>query len=192
MEKMKVNETKEQGIITQYIGKRELIDINTGDRVELEMVEKRVKHTQKRGWRRVYLENFLEILTGLYNNGKKIEVVEFILNNLNSENQLTLTQNQVIEKSKISRRTVVDTYKYLVQSNFMKKQGAVFVINPEFINAFGSDKKNGIIAIKYTDAEPSFDDIEPSFKPTEPIPPLSPITPKLPNETNATNEANAS
>lgn len=70
---------------------------------------------------------------------------------MNSENQLTLTQAQVIEKSGISRPTVVDTYKYLVSNNFMKKKGSVFVVNPQYIAAFGSDKKNATIAIKYSD-----------------------------------------
>ncbi|WP_268898886.1 replication/maintenance protein RepL [Helicobacter cinaedi] len=44
----------------------------------------------KRGWRRVYLEHFMELIAG-----RKIDVVEFILDNLNSENQLTMSQAQV-------------------------------------------------------------------------------------------------
>ena len=148
---MKPKENKEIGVVTKYIGSKLMKDMETGQVVELEYVEKKVKHSLKRGWRRVYLEQFMEILTGLYAAGKKIDVVEFILENLNSENQLTLTQSQVIEKSGISRPTVVDTYKYLIEKNFMKKVGAVFVINPQFVTAFGSDKKNAMIAIKYLD-----------------------------------------
>lgn len=144
-------DNKASGITTQYLGRRVVQDVKTGEFIELEYAEKKVKHTMKRGWRRVYLEQFMEILTGLYSAGRKIDVVEFILENLNSENQLTLTQSQVIEKSKISRPTVVETYKYLIEKNFMKKVGAVFVINPEFVAAFGSDRKNAIIAIKYCD-----------------------------------------
>lgn len=142
-------DNKVSGITTQYLGRRVMKDIETGEIIELEYAEKKVKHTLKRGWKRVYLEQFMEILTGLYAAGKKIDVVEFILDNLNSENQLTLTQSQVIQKSGISRPTVVETYKYLVEKNFMRKVGAVFIVNPEFVAAFGSDRKNAIIAVKY-------------------------------------------
>lgn len=161
--KIRVDEKKEQGIVTKFYGTKKLVDPETGVVYEVEMFEKQVKHKLPGGWRRVYWDNMKEVFTGLYNNGKKMEVVDFIIANLNSENQLTMTQNQVIEKSKISRKTVVDTYKHLININFMKKKGSVFIINPKFIAAYGSDKKNGAILTKYCDYEPSFDEIEPSF-----------------------------
>lgn len=154
-------DNKEIGIRTTYVGTRKLRDIETGEVVELEYLEKKVSHSLKKGWRRVYLEQFMEILTSLYSSAKKVDVVEFILNNLNSENQLTLTQTQVIQKTGISRPIVVETYKHLIKMDFMKKQGAVFVVNPKYVCAFGSDKKNRMIGIKYSYDEPSlFDNIQ--------------------------------
>lgn len=158
---MDIKENKDSGVVTKYLGTKVLRDVKTGELVELEYVEKKVKHTLKRGWRRVYLEQFMELLTGLYASGRKIDVIEFILDNLNSENQLTLTQAQVIEKSGISRPTVVDTYKYLVSNDFMKKKGSVFVVNPQYVAAFGSDKKNATIAIRYSEAEKQLNFDEP-------------------------------
>ena len=156
------DKNKSTGIKTIYIGTRKLRDINTGEMVEMEYIEKKVSHNLKKGWRRVYLESFMEILTELYASGRKIDVVEFILNNLNSENQLTYTQSQVIKKTGIARQTVVDTYKHLIKMDFMKKIGAVFVVNPKFVCAFGSDKKNRIIAVKYLEDDeqilPEFDE----------------------------------
>ena len=140
--KIKVDEKKEVGIVTKCYGTRIVTDEETGIKMEVEFFEKQVKHNLPGGWRRVYWENMKEVFTGLYNNGKKMEVVDFIIANLNSENQLTLTQNQVIEKPKISRKTVVDTYKHLINIKFMKKVGSVFIVNPKFMAAFGSDKKN--------------------------------------------------
>lgn len=162
-EKVKVDEKKEQGIVTKFYGRKKLIDPETGEVYEVEFVEKQVKHTLPGGWRRVYTDELNRVFIGLYNKARRIEVVEFIISNLNSENQLTLTQKQVIEKTKIAKQTVVETYKHLVAVNFMKKQGAVFVVNPKIIAAYGSDKKNGAILTKYCDYEPSFDEIEPSF-----------------------------
>lgn len=153
--KIKIQESKDTGIKTHYIGTRRVRDIETGEMIELEYVEKKVSHSLKRGWRRVYMENFMELLSSLYSAGRKIDVIEFILDNLNSENQLTLTQTQVIEKTGVSRPVVVETYKHLIEHDFMKKQGAVYVVNPKYVCAFGSDKKNATIAVNYSyDNEP--------------------------------------
>lgn len=154
-------ETKETGIKTKFIGTKRFRDLDTGEIVELEYAEKKVSHSLKRGWRRVYLENFMEILTGIYSQGKKIDVVEFLLENLNSENQFTQTQEYVVKKLNISKQTVNDAFKYLVEQDFMKKIGSVYVINPKYVCAFGSDKKNATIAIKYSyDEERSLFDEE--------------------------------
>ncbi|HED4594487.1 TPA: replication/maintenance protein RepL [Campylobacter jejuni] len=149
---------KSSGIKTTYVGHRTFVDRDTGEVIELEYVEKKVSHTLPKGWKRVYLENFMEILTGLYSSGKKLDIIEFILENLNSENQLTLTQAQVMKKLGVSSKTIVETYKYLVDMDFMKKKGSVFVVNPKYVCAFGSDKKNRTIAINYSYDEPSLFD----------------------------------
>lgn len=156
-------EKKDTGIRTQFFGKRTVVDVDTGERFEIEYAEKKVSHSLKRGWRRVYLENFMEILTGIYSQGKKIDVVEFLLENLNSENQFTQTQDYVVKKLNISKQTVNDAFKYLVEQNFMKKIGSVYVVNPNYVCAFGSDKKNATIAVKYSyDEEKSLFDTQDS------------------------------
>ncbi|HFP7807092.1 TPA: replication/maintenance protein RepL [Campylobacter jejuni] len=158
--RIKVDESprKVSGIKTNYIGRRTFVDRDTGEVIELEYVEKKVSHTLKKGWRRVYLEQFMEVLTSLYSSAKKIDIVEYILENLNSENQLTLTQEQVMKATKVSRQTIVDTYKHLIEMDFMKKKGTVYVVNPKYVCAFGSDKKNRTIAINYSYDEPSLFD----------------------------------
>lgn len=157
--RIKVDEKKKIGIKTTYQGTKTFKNVETGETIELDYFEKKVNHSLSAGWRRVYLDAFLELLTGLYTSGKKLEIVEFILKNLNSENQLTLTQTEVIKKTKASTKTVVDTYKYLVEINFMKKTSLCYTVNPRFVCAFGSDKKNAAILIRYEDAQPDlFDD----------------------------------
>lgn len=160
--KPKESDKKESGIKTTYVGTRKVRDMETGEIIELEYLEKKVSHTLKGGWRRVYMENFMELITGIYSSGRKIDVIEFILSNLNSENQLTLTQKQVIEKTKCSTKTVVEIYKYLIDNDFMKKKGAVYAINPKYVCAFGSDKKNKKLMIEYLEEEEPtlFDNLE--------------------------------
>ncbi len=160
-EKIDLNEnnSSEEAIKTEvktsFLGRREVIDKATGEVIELEYIEKKVSHDLKRGWRRVYMENFMELLTGLYAQARKIDVIEFILDNLNSENQLTMSQTEVIKRTGVSRPIVVDTYKYLIKNDFMKKRGTVFIVNPKYVCAFGSDRKNANILINFSSDEPS-------------------------------------
>lgn len=151
--KIKIKEKKEVGITTEYIGTETYYKKSANGNlvpVEVELIQKKVSHSLRKGWRRVYLEQFMELMTGLYSSNKKMDIIEFIINNLDSENKLTLTQAQVMEKVKVSKQTIVDTYKYLIENDFMKKIGTAFVVNPKYVCAFGSDKKNRMIAIKYS------------------------------------------
>lgn len=150
---MNVNviENKQRGVTTKFFGRRLVKDLESGEVIELEYAEKSVKRGLKRGWQRVYLEDFMEILTSFAN--KKVEVVEFILNNLNSENQLTLTYRDITERSDVSYKTVADTFKELQKMDFIKKVGTIWLVNPKFVCAFGSDQKNANILIKYQEEE---------------------------------------
>lgn len=153
--KIKVQESKETGIKTHYLGKRTMRDMETGEVIELEYVEKKVSHSLKRGWRRVYMENFMELLTGIYGNMKQLDVVEFILDNLDSENKFTHTQMMIAEEIGVSFATVNKIFQYLVANDFMRKKGTAYVVNPKYVCAFGSDKKNATIAVNYSyDNEP--------------------------------------
>lgn len=144
---------KEKGIVTTFQGVRKFRDLETGEIVEMEMFNKQVKHGLPRGWRRVYLESFMELLTGIYSAGRKIDVIEFILDNLDSNNKFTMSQKQVMEKTGVATKTIVETYRYLLDNDFWRKDGTCYLVNTKFVCAFGSDKKNAIIATKYSDLE---------------------------------------
>lgn len=163
--KRKVKENKETGITTEVIGTETYyrkLENGVLEPVEVELIQKKVSHTLKGGWRRVYMENFMELITGIYGNMKQLEVVDFILSNLNSDNQFVYTQSQISESTKISFPTINKIFQYLIESNFMRKKGAIYIINPKFVCAFGSDKKNKRIMIEYDETkEPTlFDEQE--------------------------------
>ena len=107
MEGYKPIETKQNGIVTEFVGMRKLQDIDTGEVIELQYLNKKVKHSLKGGWRRVYLEQFMELLTDLVS-GRKIEIVNFIIDNLNSDNQFVMTQIEVIKRLGVSSETITE------------------------------------------------------------------------------------
>lgn len=106
-------------------------------------------HMLKGGWRRIYLADFMDILGELYGKRGKIRCIEWILDNLNSENQIIYTQTQIAKKSGVALCVVNETMKLLLKKDFIKKIGSVYIVNSKFICSFGSDKKNMMIAVKY-------------------------------------------
>ncbi|EAK9900308.1 hypothetical protein AAH56_08710 [Campylobacter upsaliensis] len=58
--------------------------------------------------------------------------------------------------------TINKIFQYLIDSDFMRKKGAIYIVNPKYVCAFGSDKKNQKILIEYSESkEPTlFDDLE--------------------------------
>lgn len=140
-------------IKTSLQGQITLVDKNTGEILPVVAIEKSVPSSLKGGWRRVYLEQFMVILSRLYSSARKIDVVEYILDNLDYENKFTMTQEQVANELKVSRQTIVETFKVLRGEGFMIKTGLCYTISPEYVCAMGSDAKNANILLKIRKAE---------------------------------------
>lgn len=145
---------KNPGLKVNFEGTKKVMDIETGEILDIPVIEKYPVHTLKKGWRRVYLENFMEVLSGLFMQNRKIDLVEFILDNLDSENKFIMTYDEIQKNLEISRPIIAETFKYLTAVNFMrKKRGSCYIINPKFVCAFGSDRKNNRIMIEFYESE---------------------------------------
>ncbi len=77
---------------------------------------------------------------------KKIEVLNHLINNINSENQYIGTLRQISEKTNISLDTVSKTMKALKESDFLKNvnQG-VYQINPNILFKGGKGKRMNVL-----------------------------------------------
>ena len=144
----------------EYKGKRRVQDMESGEIFEIDYIRKVVDRKLKGGWRRVYLQDFMEVLLEIGNT--KFRVLEFIINNVDSNNKLTMSIRQVSQKVGISYKTVHETFKTISQKGLIKKVGTVWVIMPNIVASFGSDAKNAKLLTEYLDAEePSlFDNID--------------------------------
>lgn len=147
-------------ITTEYKGKRRVKDLDSGEIFEIDYIKKTTDRHLKGGWKRVYLGDFLEILLEIGNT--KIKVLEFILNNVDSNNKLTMSMRQVSIKIGISYQTTFETFKKLSEKGLIRKFGTAWVVMPSFVSTFGSDAKNARLLTEYSEAEESslFDDDE--------------------------------
>lgn len=144
-------------VTSEYKGKKRVKDLETGEIYEIDYIKKTTDRQLKGGWRRVYLGDFLDILLEVGNS--KIKVLEYILNNLDSNNKLCKSVRQVAEATKISYPTTHEAFKIFAKKGLLKKIDTVWVVMPSFVSTFGSDAKNARLLTEYSEADPTlFDD----------------------------------
>ena len=103
------------------------LDLMSASGEVFRVVRVRKKSKFKGGWRRVFIRDYMDILTGLYQHAAKLDVVAWIIDNLDSQNRLIYNQTQVAEKSGIGRVTVNHTFRFLLQKKMLVKFGNVYV-----------------------------------------------------------------
>lgn len=147
-------------VTTEYKGKRRVKDLDSGEIFEIDYIKKTTDRHLKGGWKRVYLGDFLEVLLEIGNT--KIRVFEFILNNVDTNNKLTMSILQVSEKVGISYKTTHETFKKLAEKGLIRKYGTAWVVMPSFVSTFGSDAKNARLLTEYSEAEETslFDELD--------------------------------
>ena len=113
----------------KVIGNQQYINFNTGEIEDFQVtsVEERDFNFTK-----VWMKNFISTLDLVGN--QKTKLAFWIIENLNKENQLTMTYRQISEKTNISLETVRKTMTILLEVNFLKRinQG-VYQVNPDIL-----------------------------------------------------------
>lgn len=127
----------------KFIGIREFIDAETG-----EVVPMQVNNVEERdfNFHKMWLKNFIEGVDTISN--KKMKLAFWIVDNLNSENQLLFTFQQMAEKTGLHYDTVVKTMRELQKGDppFLKKLHAgLYQVNPDIIYKGSHKSRMGII-----------------------------------------------
>lgn len=94
----------------KFIGSKTLVDVETGQEypVQLNVIEDRDFNFHK-----VWLQNLIMSMDSIAN--QKLKLAFWIIDNLNKENMLVMTQRKIAEKSGISLKTVSTTMKMLCE-----------------------------------------------------------------------------
>jgi hypothetical protein len=126
------NVKKSIKIKKQYIvGHKKLLDQETGELVDAEVIIKNIE--QDHNFFKVWLMDMLGILNIVGN--KKIQVIDYLLRNLRREdNTISLTYREVAKKTGVSLGIVVETFKILQETNFLKKvKNGLYMVNPDIL-----------------------------------------------------------
>lgn len=131
--------------------KRRLVDEDTGERILVDQVTKRVYGT-KQFWK-CYLMDFLTIL-GIMDN-KQVDIFIYIVENTNQSTNLFIgTYKKIADDVGVSSATIAKIMKKLQENNFIKKvQNGLWLVNPNILMK-GDDTKRQILLSYYESEEP--------------------------------------
>jgi len=130
------------------VGKQNYINSNTGEVIETLVVEKNVERDFN--FFKVWLLDLLNILEVV--GTKKMKVVNYIFENINTQENIFIgTHQEISKKLNISRPVVSQTFKLLIDSGLLiKRNNGVYMINPDII-VKGSTGKRIHLLVKYNE-----------------------------------------
>jgi len=132
----------------KVIGTETYIKQDTGELSEMQVISIEERDFN---FHKVWLEHIIHSMDLIGN--QKTRLAFWIIENLDRENQLVMTQRKIAEKTGISLETVRQTMKALMESDFIVKiNSGAYRINPEKIFKGGkSDRMN--VLLKYHEAK---------------------------------------
>ena len=131
----------------KVIGTKDFIDAETGEINTMNVVSVEERDCN---FHKLWLQHIVSSFDLIGN--QKIRLAFWIIENLNRDNILNYTYEQIAEKTGISYRTVFNTMKILIESNFLTRHNSgTYIVNPDVIFKGGkSDRMN--VLIQYQEA----------------------------------------
>ena len=136
----------------KVIGTKTYIDKDTG-----ELEKMRVISIEERdaNFHKIWLGHVVQSLDLIGN--KKIKVLSYLMENLNSENMFLKSQKEVAESLNVSIQTVSRTFRALQESDFMRQtKYGIYQVNPDIIFKGGKEKRLNVL-LQYHQADKQAD-----------------------------------
>jgi len=130
----------------KIIGTQKLLNPETGEIIETVVIEKNVENDFN--FHKIWLTDLIHILDII--GGKKLEVFKYLMNKMRDTDNIIICRYKDIEEDlKVSKQTIRDTIKLLLETDFMRRiQNGVYQINPNII-VKGSTGKRMNLLIQY-------------------------------------------
>lgn len=126
---------------TKVVGIETYINQQTGQIQEMQVIQIEERDAN---FHKLWLGHIIQSLDLIGN--KKIKVLNFVMDNLNSENQFLMTLREISEKTGISYRTVAETMKALQESDFLRMiRSGLYQVNPNTIFKGGKNNRLNVL-----------------------------------------------
>lgn len=129
---------------TVYKGSQRLIDEQTGEVIE---VDKLYRKQTSGNFVKAYIVQLISMLDMI--GGKKLKIVNYILDNVHLSNNIIVTTTREIAKAtNTSTQTVTRTLKILEEGNIIKRRTGALMLNPELLMR-GDDQKQKYLLLEF-------------------------------------------
>ena len=143
---MKVKGNKTTYKKQKFIGVKEFLDTETN-----ELIPMQVTSIEDRDFdfNKVWMRNLINSMDEIAN--QKMRLAFWIIDNLNKENQLIMTQRKMAEKTGISLKTISDTIKMLCEPEngsipFLQKiNSGAYRVNPDILFKGSYNNRMGVV-----------------------------------------------
>ena len=130
----------------KVIGTETYINRDTGEIHEMQVVNIEERDAN---FHKIWLSHVIQAMDLIGN--QKIRFAFWLMEQMNSENQIIMTFRKMCDKSGMSNDTVTRTVKALVESNFLVKiQAGVYQVNPDMIFKGGKGSRMNVM-LSYMD-----------------------------------------
>lgn len=133
---------------TVYKGSQRLIDEESGEVIE---VDKLYRKQTSGNFVKAYIVQLISMLDMI--GGKKLKIVNYILDNVHlSNNTMIATVREIAEGTNTSTKTVNTTLKILEEGNIIKRRTGALMLNPELLMR-GDDQKQKYLLLEFGNFE---------------------------------------
>lgn len=130
---------------TKVVGTKTFVDTATGEMEEMQVIQIEERDAN---FHKLWLGHIIQSLDLIGN--QKIKVLSFILENLNADNMLIMTQRKMADQSGVGYQAVAQTLKALQESNFLVKvQSGTYQVNPDVIFKGGKGQRMSVLLQYY-------------------------------------------
>ena len=125
----------------KVIGTETYIKQDTGEIAEMQVVKIEERDAN---FHKLWLGHILQSIDLIGN--QKTKLAFWLLDNLDSENKITMTYRQIADKSNMSYQTVYRTMNALIESNFLTKiNSGAYRVNPDVLFKGGKDNRLNVL-----------------------------------------------
>jgi plasmid pONE430 DNA, complete sequence len=125
----------------KIVGKQTYINQETGEMNEVQVIDIEERDAN---FHKIWLSHILNSIDLIGN--QKTKLAFWILDNIDSENQLIMTQRKIAKNSGISLYTVSETLKVLMDSNFLQKiNSGAYRVNPNVLWKGGKSARMNVL-----------------------------------------------
>ena len=114
----------------QIITTKDYVDPVTNQKETFSVIQQET--TGRRGFHILYMTSLMKLFDIL--GGKKYKIVEFLIDNMNNDQQIIMTIQEIANKSNISKVTIIETLKIMEENELIIRKTGMIMFNPKFFN----------------------------------------------------------